>query len=92
MPVKAAYSLKPETVKMIDRISDQTYRSKSAVIDMAVALLGAQVFSEDGGVDLPPTPPSRKTSRTTRKTTKQLNPIAIPGVQRGLKKLSLEAA
>lgn len=90
--MKAAYSLKDETVKTIKRIADQTYRSQSAVVDMAVALLAQQVLAEDGAVELPSTPPARKSSRPTRKTIKQLNPAAIPGVQRGLKQLSLEVA
>jgi hypothetical protein len=96
MPTKAAYSLKAETVKIIKEIADKTYRSQSAVVDMAIALLAEKVLAEDGAVDLPTPPPAAPAARAPRKSPKSSSKKAlraIPGVQRGLKQQTLlEAA
>ncbi|CAG0964533.1 hypothetical protein ANRL4_00871 [Anaerolineae bacterium] len=78
------YSLSKSTIKAIERIADKTYRSQSAVVDMAVALLAQNVFSSDGAIDLTPTAPTSQ--KRPQRPPRAIN--EIPGLRKGLNQLS----
>ena len=87
MSIKANYSVKEETDKMVRDIAEKTYRTQGAVVDMAIANLAQTIFAEDGAVDLLTTP-ARPASRPSRRTRKITEPQIdrIPGVRRGMSK------
>lgn len=47
MPVKAAYSLDEITIKRINRLAEETHRSKSAIVDLAIERLSQSREAQD---------------------------------------------